>query len=213
MLRTFHFHEELAKLVGHETLQFDADTPLLLLSALKNQIPAIADRANTLKVGFLVKDGDQFVSPTIDQFSASFGDSTEIWVVTEIEGSGIEWAAVAAFLSSYGITSTILITIAYVAVNVAIGIAIGAVVAALAPTPGSVDSQRTAKADSFIWQGVENTVEQGRPVPLVFGTFLVGSTVVSTDVVVDEERLEAPTPPTSPAPVSNQYEANYGGGY
>jgi len=205
MLRTFYFVDELEQLVGQKSLELVADTPYLLLSALTNQIPSIAERMNSLRIGFVVKN-DQGEYEGIDLLDSSrtFGDETEIYCVSSVEGSGIETVAV-ALAAAIGVS----VVTATVIIMVAAAVVVGVVVASLSPTPSSTESTAAEKAEAFVWQGIENNVNQGAPVPLVFGTFLVGSTVVSADVVVDEERLEQPTPPPSPDPVEYQPYASY----
>jgi len=39
---------------------------------------------------------------------------------------------------------------------------------------------------SFVLQGAENVAAQGGPVPVVYGKYLVGSTVISTSIVVED---------------------------
>lgn len=193
MIRTFIFHDELARIVGHQTLEFDADTPLLLISALRHQIPAFAEKANTLKMGFVAKDGDEYVPLKLDQVDFDFGDVRNVHCIAVVDGSGIE-TAVLALATAFGVSAVAATAIILATAAVVVGV----VVATLAPTPSSVDNANAEKKESFIWQGVENVTEQGRAIPLMYGTFLTGSIVVSADVLVDEERLSAPTPAASP---------------
>lgn len=64
-----------------------------------------------------------------------------------------------------------------------IGIALGGVAAMLAPTPQvGGDAERVDEKASFLFNGAVNKSEQGGPIPLVYGTALVGSTVINVSV-------------------------------
>ncbi|WP_319543150.1 hypothetical protein [uncultured Pseudodesulfovibrio sp.] len=70
--------------------------------------------------------------------------------------------------------------------------ALGGVAKMLTPTPqvGSYAARESAEErPSFLFTGAKNTVEQGGPVPLVYGRHLVGLILVSSGITV--EQIEA----------------------
>jgi predicted phage tail protein len=50
------------------------------------------------------------------------------------------------------------------------------------PNPDQA-AQEAATKNSFLFNGAVNTVEQGGPVPLVYGRAMVGSTVISSELL------------------------------
>ena len=78
--------------------------------------------------------------------------------------------------------------IAPFAVGLGIGLVASGIAGLLTPTPqvepGQQPTDNAAPGDrpSFFFQGVTNNSQQGGPVPLVFGTHLTGSVVVSASI-------------------------------
>jgi predicted phage tail protein len=68
-------------------------------------------------------------------------------------------------------------------VTVGVGLVATGIVGLLTPNPAaqgqSTDQARPDDRPSFFFNGVVNNTQQGGPVPLVFGTHLVGSVVIS----------------------------------
>jgi predicted phage tail protein len=63
---------------------------------------------------------------------------------------------------------------------------LGGVAMAMAPTPKADYGSREDTSQSFLFNGVVNTTEQGGPVPLIYGRFMVGSKVISANVNVED---------------------------
>ena len=64
------------------------------------------------------------------------------------------------------------------------GMIVGGVIGLLTPvpkTPGSADN-----GNSYYFNGPVNTVQQGVPVPLIYGRCLVGSQIISAHTSVDQ---------------------------
>lgn len=68
--------------------------------------------------------------------------------------------------------------------------ALGGLSQTLTPTPQQTSSYsgREAAEDrpSFLFNGARNTVEQGNPVPVVYGRYRVGGTIVSAGIEVEQ---------------------------
>lgn len=73
--------------------------------------------------------------------------------------------------------------------SILIGITIIGVIALIsgALTPKEKDKENADERSSFLFQGAVNQSEQGGPVPLIYGEFLVGSTVISGGIAVEEQ--------------------------
>lgn len=73
-------------------------------------------------------------------------------------------------------------------------IALGGVAQLLAPTLKNSDyNSREENTSSFLFNGVQNTTEQGGPVTLVYGRFLVGSKVISASINVEDMAVSSGT--------------------
>lgn len=119
----------------------------------------------------------------------------EIHIVPRVEGA-ITLAAISAVAGVLGATGTVtaiagLSALATTVINVALlavsSIALSAVSKAIAgsPTMDYAGSEAERKP-SFLFNGAINVVEQGGPVPLIYGKHLAGSTVVSVSMTSDE---------------------------
>jgi hypothetical protein len=87
----------------------------------------------------------------------------------------------------YELSLAVASAIVYVATAFAVNIVIGLVMNVLAPSADT--SGGGAKADerpSFLYNGAINVIEQGYAVPIVYGTHMTGSIVVSAGVDITE---------------------------
>jgi predicted phage tail protein len=69
--------------------------------------------------------------------------------------------------------------------RVGIGFVLGGVGQLLSPTP-QTGSRGADERASFLFNGVQNLLEQGNPVPLVYGEFIVGSVTVSAGLLPEQ---------------------------
>ncbi len=131
----------------------------------------------------------------------------DIWIMPSIEGakSGIGTVVLGAVLVVVGMTLTSygLGAVGAPMMKMGVGMMISGVAMMLTPTPGAGDYNEREKPDerqSFIFDGPVNTTEQGGSIPIIYGQILMGSTVVST--ALDVEQIETPPPaPVEPDPV------------
>lgn len=198
MLRQVYLHGPLKDLAGTETLELDVDTPVMLVSALRSQVKGFRQWCDEHKLAIVLLDSDKEpTSVRTEDFNMGLGDAAEIHLLPETSGAGVDLYALTMFLAEYGITSTLAVAAVYVAVNVAISYAIGAIAQALAPSPDTSDgSGRAEERPSFLYNGPVNVVEQGYAVPIVYGTHMTGSIVVSAGVTVED----IPYVPSEPDP-------------
>lgn len=144
-----------------------------------------------------------------DMIDAKFGPGCEVHMVPAVEGAGIEAAFVAI-----GFSATAAAIAATVVINLAVAFVIGAISRALAPKPEDTGtSERPDERPSFLYNGPENVVEAGYQEPVVYGTHMTGSVVVSAGITVEQipydSIRQAPPPggsqPTSPPAVPWQW--------
>jgi predicted phage tail protein len=85
-------------------------------------------------------------------------------------------------------------------VSLGASMAIGGVAEMLAGTPKMSDYSQAevAQRPSFVFNGAINTVAQGGPIPLVYGRYLVGTTVISAGIEV----AQLPTDDPNGQPIS-----------
>lgn len=65
-------------------------------------------------------------------------------------------------------------------------LALGGIVELLSPTPKLANGSQRSDNTSYYFDGPVNTVDQGVPVPLIYGRILAGSQVISARVTIDQ---------------------------
>lgn len=91
-----------------------------------------------------------------------------------------------ASLSTFATSATLGSFVANVAVTIAASAALSAVVSAINTPKMEYDKAEVDRNPSFLYNGVVNVVEQGGPVPLVYGLHMAGSTVISAYMQSEE---------------------------
>jgi predicted phage tail protein len=206
MLRTIHFDGVLQKLTNIKTIQLDVDSPQSLLNGLRSQVKNFREALIAhpqLCIISASKDMSSVSSISAETFAFPLSDEQDdIYVLTPIKGagSGAEVWLASELMAAFDIATATATMIASVAVMVAVNIAVSVVVQALSPSASTADGGAAAdQRPSFLFNGAVNVIEQGYAVPLVYGTHLVGSIVVSTGVDVAELPYETTqaTPPSN----------------
>lgn len=144
-----------------------------------------------------------------EMVDAKFGDGVEVHMVPAVQGAGLE----AAFIA-IGFNATAAAIAATVIINIAVAFVLGAISRALAPKPEDTGtSERPEERPSFLYNGPENVIEAGYQEPVVYGTHMTGSVVVSAGITVEQipydSIRQAPPPggsqPSSPPAVPWQW--------
>jgi predicted phage tail protein len=179
MLRTITFHGVLAE--KYKPIQLDADNSPMLFAGLRSVYPDFRkDIANLSEIAVVAAkrtDGKPEAVQVTD-YLFPFADATEIHIVPVAEGDYLQIAgAIIEYFGAAGITAAII----YVAVAVAMIYALSAIAQAMAPKPST--SKGAAQDASFIFNGPQNATRQGGAVPILYGTALVGSTIIASDYV------------------------------
>lgn len=65
-------------------------------------------------------------------------------------------------------------------------LALGGIIQLLSPTPKMASGNQRSDNTSYYFDGPVNTVDQGVPVPLIYGRILAGSQVISARVTIDQ---------------------------
>lgn len=65
-------------------------------------------------------------------------------------------------------------------------LALGGIIELLSPTPKLASGNQRSDNTSYYFDGPVNTVDQGVPVPLIYGRIMAGSQVISAKVTIDQ---------------------------
>ena len=65
-------------------------------------------------------------------------------------------------------------------------LALGGIIQLLSPTPKMSSGNQRSDNTSYYFDGPVNTVDQGVPVPLIYGRIMAGSQVISAKVTIDQ---------------------------
>lgn len=214
---------KLRKIVLHGALKKFSEEPLELavqdsqevFSALKSCFPKFKEFMWEHPNFHLVLSDKNISNPRPihpEFFNSPFIGCEEIHVIPSTEGG---YAVLAEYLVELGMSYATAVTVATIVINVAVSIVISAVSNMLAPqTKTDGTSEGADQRPSFLYNGPQNVTEQGYQVPIVYGTHMTGSVVVSAGVTVEQIPIPsaqvAPpsgTPQTSPDPVAWQWES------
>lgn len=182
-MREVFFHGALAHTFTAEPQRFIADNWQEMLSKLTSRFPTfkrelmkyddlciLKARPGTNETSFVTKGELQF----------NFGNWPQLHIGVEKKGSG-ETAALAILEALHITATTTAIIVTEVILNVAVALALNAVMASLADTP-DVSEKKKKDVSSSLFSAPENKMAQGGRVPLIFGTFLVGSYTLSQNI-------------------------------
>jgi predicted phage tail protein len=121
------------------------------------------------------------------------------------------FAPIAAVGFGAAMATTAVMGITYGAIaTLGVSMVLGGVASLLAqpPSPNAATSQAApGNQPSFLFNGVTNNSQQGGPVPLVFGTHLVGSVVVNAGLNAED----IPTGESASAQPPNWFDPIFGG--
>jgi predicted phage tail protein len=151
---------------------------------------------------YLLRDNE--IELTEEQLHLSFGKARELHILPEavgakrgglgkaILGIAVIGVAIALAPATGGLSATAISSLGVTYGNIAMfgaSLALTGIGQLISPTPRVGDYGSREQADerpSFIFNGPVNTVEQGQPVPLVYGTMRVGSVVISAGLTAEQ---------------------------
>lgn len=213
-----HLHGALTKF-SDQPIRFAANDVRDVLSCLKSRFPGFKNFLwdHPEYVIVLTDRGSKNPRSVHPEFiSTPFINVEEVHLFPAMKGAGIETALIA-----WGMSQAMAAIVAQVIINIAVSMVIGAITNMLSPKTENKGSERPDSKPSFIYNGPENVIEQGYQVPIVYGTHMTGSVVVSAGINVEQLAVAstqaAPpangggTPqPASPAPVDWQWTGSPG---
>lgn len=180
------FSGSLAQAFGRQRFRLlETGTTAEALSALKHTVPGFEDFIRDS-----ARKGQRYAifrnRENVGEREFSLSGTTEIRIVPVIAGSkngglfqtvlGIALIVVGAFVTP------ISGPIGGALVSFGIAMTLGGVVQMLSPVPktsNQEDQAGTENKPSYLFNGAFNSTQQGLPVPVVYGTHLVGSSVIA----------------------------------
>lgn len=188
MLRTVYLYGVLGDKFGKEPFQIDADKMSVLLSGINSYHKGFKEEFRKHGDYYIIKSVDgKKESLTEQELPLSFGNTDEIHLVPSAEGSGLEIAALITGVAAGFATAAAVGTLALgILINIGITFALSALANSLAGSPDGGGTGRPEDHQSALFTRAENVVEQGGPVPLVYGEFRTGSTVISTGITTED---------------------------
>ena len=175
MLRTVHLHGRLGERFGKQH-RLDVTSAAEAIRALAYQLPGFELHVREGSYAVTVGSGsypDRCSPLSEDTIDLQLGRQSDIHIAPEGVVAGIETILLVGILAFTVVAS------------------LSMVLMMRAPKPG--DREEATKVASHIFDGAENVIEQGHPVPLVYGEMRVGSIVASSGIVVAD--LGTITPP------------------
>jgi predicted phage tail protein len=182
MLRNIKLYGSLAIDTGVDSLPMDVNHSAMLFSGLKSTVPGFRKATQHFKEIVVVgtrQNAEQMEVVQTTNLLEPFGDCDTIHVMPSTEGD-ISWAVAAAYAAIAAEVGSVA-AVAIIAVA-AVGLMYGLMklAQALAPKPSTGSGQSD---NSFIFSGPHNTANQGGPVPIIYGTALVGSTIIASNYI------------------------------
>lgn len=187
-----HLYGKAKQIAGTSKLQLAASNLQVLFSGLVSRFGHEFDQfiretnfeIGRKKLGKDAKEDDAFHE---DQIKDSLEGVKEIHLYPRVKGSGRTGRIIAGVvLIVVGVVMYYFPATAPYAQNV-IGAGVGLLLGGLFMPKNQQQADKPDERASFVFNQAVNTIEQGGPVPLVYGRTLTGSTVLSSGI--DAERL------------------------
>lgn len=212
MLRKIYLHGRLGKKFG-KLYQLDCASPAEAFRALIHMVPGFRDeiqigeyRVRTTKRGkntefdaemlqMEVADADIHVTPLIAGRKNRGGLKAIIGIII-FAIAVVVTGGLAGLVAPIGTAGAIGLTAWGMVAMFGVALALSGIAMMMSPVPKM--SNRKKEEESFLFNGAENTFEQGGPVPLVYGQHLVGSTIVSAGIATEDIYATPTIPWTNP---------------
>ncbi len=183
MLRTVHFHGALRRKFNRASIKLDADSVAEAMRGLSILLPGFTEYVRDRQYAVTAANDRDEMPLDEEALLLNLGKRKHIHVIPAAQAAGIE---------TFLIVGLVLVAVASVAT-----------VLFMRPKAPDVAS-RERKDQSFIYGGPASSIEQGHPVPLIYGgPVRVGGIVVSAGITTTDIGTSSYTSPGG----------GYGGGY
>lgn len=216
-VRSIYMHGALATKFGYPEISLDVASPREALNALANQVPGFTEYVRHYDWQIIVGDVETGRSLGANELDfrpgkrpfhivpvvagAKKGGAAKIIAGVVLIALTVVTAGMAAPIGAgaLGMGATIggtSITLGNVAMF-GVSMVLSGVSSLLAPTPEfSKPAESVAQNSSHLFDGPQNVAEQGGPIPLVFGRFEVGTTVISSGISTEKVQIAEEKQPT-----------------
>lgn len=210
MLRTVVLHGALAQFGA--SFDLDVKSPVEAIRALIVQIRGFRQALSEGHYRVLKAKTEHLPEDlSLEELKLRLGRNNEIHIVPVIEGSSSGWGKILAGVAIIGlaiaapyalglagglaatIPGTAIATIGFSGITfggiagLGAAIALGGVAQMLSPAPTQAGGSASVDTKaSFLFGSADNVTQQGVPVPLVFGEFVVGSVVISVGLSTED---------------------------
>jgi predicted phage tail protein len=221
-MRTVVLHGALAAQFG-STFDLDIKSPAEAIRALIVQLRGFRQAIREGHYRVLKARPDVAQSLDLEELKFRLGRANEIHIVPVIAGAASAWGKILAGVAIVGLAiaapyalglagglaggltvgGTTLLSFGQIA-GVGALVALGGIAQMLSPAPTlSGGSAAADRKDSFLFGSADNVTTQGGPVPVVFGEFVTGSTVISVGLTTEDTGSGAAAPNFGQAIVDN----------
>jgi len=191
-------------LSGRCRFEFEVDTPAQAIKALCVNFPDLEQWLIKSDWGYRVTVGRERIGPDSPECMALPWSEREVFSIAPViagagQGVGQIFAGiglVALALLTGGATIGLLGLAAPIKVGSVLGtigasLVIGGIAQMISPQPNMsplIRGKEAARLESFSFSGINNTSQQGLPVPIAYGRVFAGSAVLSAGLDVDQLR-------------------------
>lgn len=165
MLRTVHLHGRLGERFG-KRFELDVESPAEAVKALIYQRRGFEQyirHRNYVVTAGRSPNRDECPALSDKALQLRLGHSTDIHIVPAPLMPGVEWIILGVTLALIAVSTVVMLSMMR------------------APKPG--EREEATKVESHVFDGPENVIEQGHPMPLIYGEVRTGSVVVSSSIM------------------------------
>lgn len=189
---------------GRCRFEFEVDTPAQAIKALCVNFPDLEQWLIKSDCGYRVTVGKERIGPKNAELICLPWSEREVFSIAPViagagQGVGQIFAGiglVALALVTGGATIGLLGLAAPLSVSSVLGtigasLVLGGIAQMISPQPNMsplVRGKEAARLESFSFSGINNTSQQGLPVPIAYGRVFAGSAVLSAGLDVDQLR-------------------------
>lgn len=187
-MRKVYLHGALGDRFGREPFELDAHSYGVLFSGISSYHPGFREEFRRHGAYYIIKSVKGKPSAVrAEELALTIGAADEVHLIPNVQGA-FETAAAALITAVAGAAAATATAVAVVSavLYIATSIALSYLAASLAGSPDGGSTGRPEDRQSALFTRAENVAEQGGPVPLVYGRFRVGSTVINVGISTED---------------------------
>lgn len=221
-VKTIHLHGALGTKYGLPQIELDVASPREAVNALANQLPGFRDYVRNYDWQVIAGDLDDGLELGADELTFQPGNRdihfVPLGMGAKSKGgigkiiAGVALIALSVYTGGAAGAAGFEALVGIESVGISLGnvgmfgvsLALSGVSALLTPTPEfSGPGEQVAEGKSAMFRGPQNVAEQGGAIPLIYGRFEVGSTVISAGIATEKVPVEEEASQESSANTTN----------